>query len=803
MTQRGIPTAKTVPSPAWWNMPGAGEAAGPAWHRAISIVLLALVAYSPVVHAGFIWDDDYHVSNNPTLTNVSGLRNIWLEPLATPQYYPLVHTTFWLEYHLWGLHPLGYHLINVLLHAANALLLWCVLRRLGVPGAFWAAALFAVHPVHVESVAWVSERKNVLSALCYLGSFLLWLRFSPTEEISPRVTAGRWLYYAGAVLLFVAALLSKTVTCSLPAVFLLVRWWKHGRVSRRDVLLTAPLFLIGLALAAHTVYLEKHHVGAQGDEWKLSFVARLLIAGRAVWFYAGKLVWPARLTFIYPRWQIDVTSAWQILFPVAALAVLLGLVASCRRLGRGPLVAVLFFAGTLLPALGFFDVYPMRFSFVADHFQYLASAGLLVLAGAGIQWLLARLPRGLSWTTLGLLFALLGALTWRQAGVYHDALTLWDDTLAKNPSCWMAYANRGMAHLERGEAEQSLADYTRAIELNPDQSVKAHPLAASYTLRGNSYRQLGQTEQAIRDHTRAIELGPEYSEAYASRGLDYHLAGRLQQAITDFTRAIELKPDADAAFADRGAAYHQLGQTEKAIRDFTRAIELKTDGGGPGLAGVYIDRGVAYQKLGQAEQAIRDLNRAIELDPISAAAYSNRGMTYQQLGQAQQANADFTRAIELKPDFADAYYNRGNLHQQMGQAQPAIRDCTRAIELKPELALAYGTRAIVYHEQGKLELAIRDYTRALELSPDYLGAYCNRAIAYQQAGQIERAVQDYSQALTVQPNSPTLYLNRAMLNCKSGQYGAAWSDVQRAQELGGTPDPSLLYSLRQATNGSR
>src|SRR5262249_6740001 len=258
------------------------------------LVASTLAVYTPVWNAGFIWDDEAHATQNGCLRSLSGLGRIWLKPRSTPQYYPLVHTTFWVEYHIWGASPLGYHVVNVLLHAANALLLWRLLLRLRVPGAFWAAALFAVHPVHVESVAWITERKNVLSTLCYLGSALALLTFWPAEEPSPQ-PAGRWKYYGLSLLLFSAALLSKTVACSLPAAFLLVRWGKRGRVPRRDILVSVPLFVLGLALGLQTAFLEKEHVGASGPEWDFSYVERILIASRALWFYASKLVWPVQL----------------------------------------------------------------------------------------------------------------------------------------------------------------------------------------------------------------------------------------------------------------------------------------------------------------------------------------------------------------------------------------------------------------------------------------------------------------------------------------------------------------------------
>jgi tetratricopeptide (TPR) repeat protein len=629
-----------------------------------------------VRHAGFIWDDDRYIENNPAMSSLAGLRRFWLGPLPTPQYYPLTHTTFWLEHQVWGPNPLGYHLTNVALHAANALLLWRLLGRLGVPGAYWAAAVFALHPVHVESVAWVSERKNVLSALFYLLSFLAFLRFWPPEEGSPR-PAGRWRFYGLALLLFLAALLSKTVACSLPAALLLVRWWKQGRVTGRDVLATAPLFVLGLALGLQTAYVEKHEVGASGEEWNYSCLERPLIAGRAAWFYVAKLAWPTGLTFLYPRWPVSAGSWWQYGFLLAALAVPVTLYLLRGRLGRGPLTAVLFFGGTLVPALGFFNVYPMRFSFVADHFQYLASVGLLALAAAGAWRALAHGPgcrRPVRWGLGGLLVVTLAVLTWQRAETYHDRMTLWTDTLAKNPDCWVAYSNRASLYQDRGQFPQALRDYDRVIELEPD-------LGEAYLNRGDVYYQLGQPQEAVRD----------------------------------FTRAIGLRPDDGRAYANRAAAYHRLGRQADAVRDYTRVIELQ-----PGLAEPYASRGTLYLELGQPQQAVADCTRAIELQPDSATAYGARGAAYQMLSQVEPALADLTRAIQLRPDLAPAYNSRGIVYQQLGDPRQAVRDFTRAIELRPRAPQVYFNRAVAYYDMREYGEAERDVQRGRQLggAPD-------------------------------------------------------------------------------------
>ena len=473
------------------------------WRFALLLLAIALVAYQPVLrHAGFVWDDDFYVTENPALRSVEGLKGIWIKPGTTVQYYPLVFTSFWGEYHLWGLQPFEYHLVNILLHALNALLLWQVLRRLEIPGAWLAALIFAIHPVQVESVAWITERKNVLSGLFYLLAALAYLRFRPLTNAKPS-GARDWRAYPLVIALFLAALLSKTVTCSLPAALLLLVWWKTGRVGKRDALPLAPLFVLGAALGLVTIQMEKH-AGATGVEWTLSFVQRCLVAGRALWFYAGKLFWPQQLTFIYPRWEIDAGAAWQYLFPVAVLAVLIALWSLRSRIGRGPLAAVLFFAGTLAPALGFFDLYPFRYSYVADHFQYLACIGLIALtasAGTVLYQRAGQQGRDLGRLATVLVLLLLGVSTWKQAHVYQDPEILWRDTLAKNPAAWMAHNNLSAILVQQGKIEEAIWHSARRCVSTPGTGPAHNNL-------GNALSNIGRVSEAIGEYEQALRLMP-------------------------------------------------------------------------------------------------------------------------------------------------------------------------------------------------------------------------------------------------------------------------------------------------------
>lgn len=469
------------------------------------LILLTALAYIPAMRGGYIWDDDFYVTDNPALTSTDGLKSIWTTPGATPQYYPLVFTSLFVEHRLWGLNPLGYHIDNVILHIINALLLWLVLLRLGVPGAFLAGLLFALHPVHVESVAWISERKNVLSGLFYLTSLLAYHRFSVGfGDVPLENRERRW--YALTLALFIAGLLSKTVTCTLPAAILLLTWWKRGTVKKSDVLLMLPFFILGLSGAFITATVEKHLVEAQGALWQFSFADRILIAGRALWFYAWKLTWPTALAFSYPQWKIDATNAAAYLYPLAFLAVCGVLWLRRERWGRGALVAVLFFAVTLSPALGFVNYYPMRYSLVADHFQYLASIGLIVLFAA---LLVLSNKKGFS---IGVVLALVCAgLTWRQTHIYKDAETLWRDTIDKNPSSLLANNNLGVVLAKSGRFAEAIPYYQRAVEIDPT-AVRA------LTGLGFLMMRTGNPQEALGYFDRALALAPDFELAQRFRG---------------------------------------------------------------------------------------------------------------------------------------------------------------------------------------------------------------------------------------------------------------------------------------------
>jgi len=672
----------------------------PVWQGGL-IVLLVFLAYLPALRGGFIWDDDAYVTHNPTLHDLGGLQRIWFELGAVPQYYPMVHTTFWLEYHLWGLHPVGYHLINVLLHAAAAIFLWQVLLRLRIRGAWLAAVLFALHPVCVESVAWITERKNVLSAVFYFTAALAFLRFVALEE-PDGPNRLRWYWYLGALVLFMAALLSKTVTCTLPAALLLVCWWKKGRVQRGEILPLLPFFALGVGLGLITAWMEKFHVGAQGAEWSLTFADRCLIAGRALWFYAGRLVWPAHLTFIYPRWKIEPEVWWQWLFPVAAVGVVAGLWLARRRIGKGPLVAVLFFAGTLGPALGFVNVYPMRFSFVADHFQYLASVGLITLCAVG----LARMPRVMPAT----LVVLLGALTWQQAGIYRNLETLWRDTLANNPDCWMAHNNLGKYLINEGRIEEAMEHYHKAIQINPNNPEGLTGLGIALAAKG-------RFDEEIENYRKAIQINPDFYGAPYNLGIALAARGQFDEAIENYYKAIQINPNSFNALNNLGNALAAKGRFDEAIKNYRQAIQIN-----PNFSGALDNLGSALAAKGQFDEAIENYRKAIQINSTRPETFSHMGMTLGQLGRTREAVAQYREALRLNPNLAVALNNLAwvlatSPDDGLRNGTEAVRLGERACELTHyDEPLFIGTLAAAYAESGRFPEAATTAEKAEQLA---------------------------------------------------------------------------------------
>ena len=683
-----------------------------AWLLGFLVIALVFIAYARVFTAGFIWDDESHLTRNPCIVGPLGLKEIWTSARAV--YYPLVLTTFWTVHKFVGLSPWPYHLLNVLLHAGSAVLLWQVLRQLNVRGAWLGAALWALHPVMVQSVAWVTELKNTQSGFFYLLAifcFLKWeerlrirriLRIQGTADqegavssTSRRRAGDRYclMWFVSSLSFFILATLSKPSVIMLPVVLALCVWWRKGRIYWRDIAALAPFLLISALASVWTILEQKFHAGAIGVEWAQTWPERLIIAGRAIWFYLAKLAWPHPLIFIYSRWKINSSQLMAYLPLVAALAGLLALWLIRAKWSRAAFFAAAYYVVSLFPVLGFFSVYFFRYSFVSDHFQYLASMGPLALAGAGIVTIVGRFGEtpselasdtdalqfsggsiaAIGWKssllplTCGLFLLGLVFLTWRQTAVYHNLVTLYTGTLTKNPGCWMAHYNLGIALNDQGDADGAIAHYRRAVELRPSYA-EAH-----YNL-GRLLVQKGQIDEAIAHYEKALEINPADAEAHNNLGTTLFASGRVDEAIAHYRKALAIQPDYADASCNLANALLSNGDLDGAIACYSACLAVS-----PNQAEAQYNLASALFRTGRKDEAIVHYQKVLELRPENADARANLGSVFLAKGRVRDAIAQYRDALRIVPDNVAAESNLAWLLATA--ADPSLRNGSEAVLL--------------------------------------------------------------------------------------------------------------------------
>ncbi|HXT68318.1 MAG TPA: tetratricopeptide repeat protein [Vicinamibacterales bacterium] len=639
----------------------------------IGLLLATLLAYSPAWHGGLLWDDDAHLTKE-ALRSWNGLWRIWFDIGATQQYYPVVHSAFWIFQRLWGAETFGYHIVNIVLHATSALVVALIMRRLAIPGAVLAAFLFALHPVHVESVAWMTELKNTLSGVFYLTAMFSLIRFDRTRN---------WGDYAAGFALYLLALLSKSVTATLPAALLVIFWWQRGRLRwREDVATMLPLFAVGIASGLVTAWVERVQIGAEGAAFDLSLVERTLIAGRAACFYLAKLVWPANLLFVYPRWLVNPAEWWEYLFPVSVV-LLLGVLWTRRHNSRAPLAAALFFGGTLFPALGYFNVYPFVFSFVADHFQYLASLGPIALASAALT-VAARRRAALRYLA-AVVVVVSAVLTWRQAHAYVDAPTLYRVTLERNPDAWMAHVNLGYLNLQaipaptggvdppehRAALERAADDFRAAVRLHPN-------LPQAHNNLGTALMRLGRLDESHAAYLQALRFKPDDPDVRANLALLLDRMGRYEEALPHAREAVRLNARHPGAQTTLGNLLQSLGRFDEAVTAYRAAVAID-----PANGELRMNLGTALGRLGRADEATTELTEALRLAPGSVEARRNLGIALLRGGRVTDGLALFREAVTLAPA-ASTYLDLGLALESAGRYDEALTALKEALRLDPQ-----------------------------------------------------------------------------------------------------------------------
>jgi protein O-mannosyl-transferase len=642
------------------------------WFLGLLLVLAVFLVYQPVWYAGYLWDDDHHLTANPVIVGPLGLKEIWTTQAA--MICPLVLTTFWVEHALWGLAPLPYHLVNVLMHGACGVVLWRLLRSLQAPGAWLGAALWALHPVQVESAAYVTELKNTQSGLFYLLTILFYVKGMRAKTSGD--SSGDARYYALTLLFAALAIASKFSTVVLPAVLGLCAWWVEGRWHWRHLVRLAPILLmsaiaVAITMAPRPADMTRIDIAIGARTWP----ERLATAGDVGWFYLGKLFWPHPLMFVYPLWKIDARTWFSFLPLLALIGALIFLWFKRESRFRPCFFALAYFLVVVSPFLGFIDEDFWTYSYVEDHLQYLASMGPLALAGAGISRLPALLFPARQWLqpTLGAAaLVILGLLSWQRAWVFQSNEALWNDTLAKNPDCPLARTNLGTIYLDRQQFDDALAQFQKVLE--------AHPTNATATLDlGMVYLQTGQVDKAIEQFRRTVDIAASYPLGHYNLGVALLQKGQIDEAIAEFEKALALNSNDAAASNDLATAFLKKGQLDKAIAQYQRTLEID-----PHSPSAHYNLGVVLLASGQLTPAIDQLHQDLEINPQHAEAYYQLATASAQSGQLDEAVQQYEKALQIKPDYADAHYNLGVAFLQKGEGEEASAQFTDVLNLNPQ-----------------------------------------------------------------------------------------------------------------------
>jgi tetratricopeptide (TPR) repeat protein len=769
------------------------------WIAALALLLAPFLVYLPAWHGQFIWDDPVSLSENPLIPRRDGLYCFWFT--SVPQdYFPLTFTSFWLEYRLWGLNPMGYHLTNILLHALGAVLLWRVLLRLKVPGAWLAALVFALHPVCVASVAWISERKNTLSLPLCLLSMLFYLRYD--ELASPQSTAhgpvsaagpraifhSPWMLYLMSLAAFALSLLAKSSVVVLPGVLLLCAWWQHWQERRstlvpgpslltpRFFLRLAPFFALAVASSLLTIWFQHHRAMTAGSAVQTENLwQRLAAAGCALWFYLYKALLPVRLSAVYPLW--DFTHASLLAFlPFVAFTALLGLGWWYRAgWGRHLCFALGCFALALLPVLGFVDMFYLTYSRVADHWAYLCLPSVIaLLVGAATSLWGSQCGWSCGWQgrwPLLLCLCVLGWLasaTWQRAHVYASEVALWRDTAQKDPFCAQAHNNLGFALYNAGRSGEAKPEIERALQLNP-------VMPEAHNNMGMLLDNLDQHERATPYYQEAIRLCPSYSDALNNLGANLFEQGKTNEALAAFEAALGANPKTHLNLA---TYFLKIGSVEQALAH--ARLALRDD---PRNSLAFYIAGNCFLSQGQAQEAADHYRIACRLKPEWAEAHENLALALEKLGRATEAQAEFDRAAALRPAAVALRVEQGRVLAENGQWAQATEKFQESIRLNPRNSEVHNRLGFVLAVQGKLAQAIPEFREALRLDPRSADAHKNLANALFKTGQPEPALAEYQEVLRLQSGNSVIHARVGTLLVGFGRSDEALAHFKEAVRL--------------------
>jgi Flp pilus assembly protein TadD len=602
--------ASVAPAASRHGTTPAREIAAPGWAlvllRAAVIVAAAFWVYSPVFHGAWLWDDDWYITNQPLVRDLAGLGKFWFHPGSWVEYYPIEETLLWIEWHLWGNDTLGYHLTTIALHAANALLVWRLLGKLGLGKAWIGGLIFAIHPAAVDSVAWIAETKNTLALAPFFLAMGAWIDYDDRRRPHD---------FALALGFFLVAMLCKITAAPFPAVILLYAWWKRGRIDLRDLAASGPFFAVSLVLGSLTIACGPWYYQSLGEvpetTPQLDGAARVALAGESIGVYFAHVFWPVGLLPNYPQWKVDPSTPWPYLAWIALGGALFALWRRRETWGRTALLGLGFFLLFLAPFVGFVSVSYMNFTWVMDHFLYIPIIGIIGLFVAALESIENRLPasrRALLTGATTVVVALLAFVANGYAVAYVDEATLWGYTVEHNPDDWLAQENLGKALLLLNEPEEAAVHLRESLRVHPDH-------AETHSNLGRALVAMDRVPEGIEEQDQAIRLAPTDAANYNQKGVALLQAGRIPEAQAQFEKALELRPQYTVGLENLGIALAQNHRLPEAIERFEAALKLA-----PGDANLHVNLGKALTQLGRNDEAAAQFREALRLDPANAPA---------------------------------------------------------------------------------------------------------------------------------------------------------------------------------------
>jgi tetratricopeptide (TPR) repeat protein len=743
-------------------------------------IFLAAITFAVFVqtlrHEFVNYDDDVYVYENPEVSRGLTLQGIvWaFTHVHSSNWHPLTWISHMLDCQLYGLSPGGHHLTNILLHTATAILLFLVLRRMS--GALWrsafVAAVFAIHPLRVESVAWVAERKDVLSGVFFMltiGAYVRYvqkqsrvepssLRFAAPEsrgsraQTAPAPGPRLWtLDYCLVLLFFALGLMCKPMLVTLPFVLLLLDYWPLNRlradtatepifrlagrlVPRRLVFEKLPLFGLAVASGVVTIYAQ---TGAIQSFEHVSLPLRMGNALMSYVDYLGQMFWPAGLAVLYPFTAGGVGVSGMVL----SLVLLAGISAGVFALRRRPyfLTGWLWYLLMLVPVIGIVQVGAQA---RADRYTYLPQIGLYLLS----TWAAADLCAGwrhrravLGGCATVILVALIFCAR-VQTSYWRNSESLWTHTLACTFDNFIGHTNLGNALLKMGNVNEAIAHYQKALQIKPD-SAEAH------NNLGNALIKKGSVDEAIAHYQKALQIKPDYAETHNNLGNALLKKGSVDEAIVHFQKALQIKPDFAEAYNNLGDSLLKKGSVDEAITHFQKALQIK-----PGYAEAHYNLGNALNKKGSVDEAITHFQKAVQIKSDYAEAYNNLGDALLKKGGVDEAIVHFQKALQIKPDFAEAHYNLGDALIKKGSVDEAIVHFQKALQIKPDYAEAHNNLGNALFKKGSMDEAITHYQKALQIKSDYAKAHINLGNALLQKGNVAEAITHFQKALQIKPD---------------------------------------------------